>query len=216
MRGRLLAEALGTLSIVATVLGAGFMVGNLQAEAALGLFMIAAAVGSVLFIVISTLAPISGAHFNPIVTAAFWFRKELPANQALAYIFAQLFGAVIGAVLANSMFNQATALSQVDRFDLGAMVGESIASAGLVFLILQLIEIKKDHLIAPAVALWIFAGHLFTSSTAFANPAVTFGRIFSAAPSSISIESAGYFVLAQFLGLVIALFLFAHLRKATK
>lgn len=216
MRGRLLAEALGTLSIVATVLGAGFMVGNLQAEAALGLFMIAAAVGSVLFIVISTLAPISGAHFNPIVTAAIWFRKELPANQALPYIFAQLFGAVIGAVLANSMFNQATALSQVDRFDLGAMVGESIASAGLVFLILQLIEIKKENLIAPAVALWIFAGHLFTSSTAFANPAVTFGRIFSAAPSSISIESAGYFVLAQFLGLVIALFLFAHLRKATK
>lgn len=216
MRGRLLAEALGTLSIVATVLGAGFMVGNLQAEAALGLFMIAAAVGSVLFIVISTLAPISGAHFNPIVTAAFWFRKELPANQALPYIFAQLFGAVIGAVLANSMFNQATALSQVDRFDLGAMVGESIASAGLVFLILQLIEIKKENLIAPAVALWIFAGHLFTSSTAFANPAVTFGRIFSAAPSSIAIESAGYFVLAQFLGLVIALFLFTHLRKATK
>lgn len=216
MRGRLLAEALGTLSIVATVLGAGFMVGNLQAEAALGLFMIAAAVGSVLFIVISTLAPISGAHFNPIVTAAIWFRKELPANQALPYIFAQLFGAVIGAVLANSMFNQATALSQVDRFDLGAMVGESIASAGLVFLILQLIEIKKENLIAPAVALWIFAGHLFTSSTAFANPAVTFGRIFSAAPSSIAIESAGYFVLAQFLGLVIALFLFTHLRKATK
>jgi glycerol uptake facilitator-like aquaporin len=201
---------------VTTVLGAGFMVSALQAEAALGLFMIAAAVGSVLFIVISTLAPISGAHFNPIVTAAFWFRKELSSNQALAYIFAQLLGAVIGALLANSMFNQATALSGVDRFNLGAMVGESIASAGLVFLILQLIETKKENLIAPAVALWIFAGHVFTSSTAFANPAVTFGRIFSSAPSSISIESAGYFLLAQLLGLALALFLFTQLRKATK
>lgn len=216
MRGRLLAEALGTLSIVTTVLGAGFMVSALQAEAALGLFMIAAAVGSVLFIVISTLAPISGAHFNPIVTAAFWFRKELSSNQALAYILAQLLGAVIGALLANSMFNQTTALSVVDRFNPGAMVGESIASAGLVFLILQLIEIKKENLIAPAVALWIFAGHVFTSSTAFANPAVTFGRIFSSAPSSISIESAGYFLLAQLLGLALALFLFTQLRKATK
>lgn len=216
MRGRLLAEALGTLSIVTTVLGAGFMVSALQAEAALGLFMIAAAVGSVLFIVISTLAPISGAHFNPIVTAAFWFRKELSSNQALAYILAQLLGAVIGALLANSMFNQTTALSVVDRFNPGAMVGESIASAGLVFLILQLIEIKKENLIAPSVALWIFAGHVFTSSTAFANPAVTFGRIFSSAPSSISIESAGYFLLAQLLGLALALFLFTQLRKATK
>ena len=216
MKARFLAEAIGSFSIVATVLGAGFMVSSLGADPALGLLMIASSVAAVLFVVISTLAPISGAHFNPIVTMAFWFRKELSPSDTAAYFAAQFFGAGLGALAANSMFNQVTAISEVSRFNLGAMIGETIASAGLVFLIIQLVDLKRETLIAPAVAIWIFAGHIFTSSTSFANPAVTFGRIFSSSPSSISVESAGYFVLAQILGLILALFVSSQFRKVIK
>lgn len=216
MRVRLLAEAMGTFVIVTAVLGAGFMVSNLSAEPALGLFMIASAVAGVLFVSIATLASVSGAHFNPIVSLAFWSRKELSSKEIGFYIAAQLLGAVLGSVAANAMFNQLSAISTVDRFSFGAMIGEAIASAGLVFLILQLVDSKKENLIAPAVALWIFAGHLFTSSTAFANPAVTLGRIFSSAPSSISPESALQFFAAQAFGLLIALLISSQFRKAKK
>lgn len=216
MKAKFLAELLGTLSIVAAVIGAGFMVTNLQVNPGLDLFMIASAVGGVLFVSISTLASISGAHFNPIVTLAFWIRKELPANEAVTYLAAQFIGGVLGALLANLMFDQAFAISEVDRFSSGAMVGEGVASAGLVLLILLLVSFDKSSLVAGSVALWIFAGHLFTSSTAFANPAVTVGRIFSSAPSSISIDSALYFVLAQLIGLALALIVFSQLRRVTK
>ena len=216
MKAKFLAELLGTLSIVAAVIGAGFMVTNLAVNPGLDLFMIASAVGGVLFVSISTLASISGAHFNPIVTLAFWIRKELPTNDAVTYLAAQFIGGVLGALLANLMFDQAFAISEVDRFSSGAMVGEGVASAGLVLLILLLVSFDKSSLVAGSVALWIFAGHLFTSSTAFANPAVTVGRIFSSAPSSISIDSALYFVLAQLIGLALALIVFSQLRKATK
>ncbi len=216
MKAKFLAELLGTISIVAAVIGAGFMVTNLEVIPGLDLFMIASAVGAVLFVSISTLARISGAHFNPIVTLAFWIRKELSTSEAATYLAAQFTGAVLGALLANLMFDQAFAISEVDRFSSGAMVGEGVASAGLVLLIMLLVSFDKSSLIAGSVALWIFAGHIFTSSTAFANPAVTVGRIFSSAPSSISIESAVYFVLAQLVGLALALIIFSQLRKVTK
>ena len=216
MKAKFLAELLGTLSIVAAVIGAGFMVTNLAVNPGLDLFMIASAVGGVLFVSISTLASISGAHFNPIVTLAFWIRKELPTNEAVTYLAAQFIGGVLGALLANLMFDQAFAISEVDRFSSGAMVGEGVASAGLVLLILLLVSFDKSSWVAGSVALWIFAGHLFTSSTAFANPAVTVGRIFSSAPSSISIESALYFVLAQLIGLALALIVYSQLRRVTK
>ena len=216
MKAKFLAELLGTLSIVAAVIGAGFMVRNLEVNPGLDLFMIASAVGAVLFVSISTLARISGAHFNPIVTLAFWIRKELSAREAAIYLAAQFTGAVLGALLANLMFDQAFAISEVNRFSSGAMVGEGVASAGLVLLIMLLVSFDKNSLVAGSVALWIFAGHIFTSSTAFANPAVTVGRIFSSAPSSISIESALYFVVAQLIGLALALIVFSQLRKVTK
>ena len=216
MKARLLAEAMGSLVIVTAVLGAGFMVSSLGAEPALGLLMIASAVAAVLFVLISTLGPVSGGHFNPIVTLALWFRKDFPTSEVIPYLFVQLLGAVLGAVVANLMFDQQANISDVTRFSFGAMVGETIASAGLVFLILQLIDRKKEALIAPAVALWILAGHIFTSSTSFANPAVTIGRVFSSAPSSISPESALYFLLAQFVGLFLALVISTQLRKVSK
>ena len=215
-QAKFLAEFIGTLSVVAAVLGAGFMVAKLQVQSGLDLFMIASAVAGVLFVAITTLANISGAHFNPIVTLAFWFRKELATNQALTYITAQFIGAATGALLANLMFDQPFALSEVNRLSPGALVGEGVASAGLVLLILLLVLFGKSSLIAASVALWIFAGHVFTSSTAFANPAVTFGRIFSSAPSSISADSAIYFIAAQVIGLALALLVFSQLRKERK
>ena len=214
MKAKFLAELMGTLSIVAAVIGAGFMVARLGASSGLDLFMIASAVGGVLFVAISSLAATSGAHFNPIVTLAFWFRKEITSTEGLLYVLAQVLGAVLGAILANLMFDQPTVISQVNRFSLGAMVGESVASAGLVLLILLLVNYSKSSLIAGSVALWIFAGHLFTSSTAFANPAVTIGRIFSSSPSSISIDSALFFIVSQLVGLALALIVFSQLRKA--
>lgn len=216
MKAKFLAELIGTLSIVAAVIGAGFMVTRLGVPSGLDLFMIASAVGGVLFVAISSLAATSGAHFNPIVTLAFWFRKEISATEGVLYVLAQVLGAVLGAVLANLMFDQPTVISQVDRFSTGAMVGESVASAGLVLLSLLLAVSNKSSLVAGSVALWIFAGHLFTSSTAFANPAVTIGRIFSSAPSSISIDSALFFIVAQLVGLALALIVFSQLRKAVK
>ncbi|MFM2022972.1 MAG: hypothetical protein RIR89_364 [Actinomycetota bacterium] len=213
MKAKFLAELIGTLSIVAAVIGAGFMVSRLGASSGLDLFMIASAVGGVLFVAIISLAATSGAHFNPIVTLAFWFRKEITSTEGLLYVLAQVLGAVLGAVLANLMFDQPTVISQVDRLSVGSMVGESVASAGLVLLILMLVNYSKSSLVAGSVALWIFAGHLFTSSTAFANPAVTIGRIFSSAPSSISIDSALTFIVSQLVGLALALIVFSQLRK---
>ena len=213
MRSRLLAEFLGTASIVTAVLGAGFMVQNLQAEPALGLFMIATGVAGVLFVSISVFGPYSGAHFNPIVSLAFYSLKQFDSKELLSYVAAQLVGALSGAVLANLMFGKSLAFSEISRISTGTFIGEIVASAGLVLLILQLIQIGKMNLTAPAVALWILAGHIFTSSTSFANPAVTIGRIFSSAPSGIDFYSAAWFVLAQLIGMFIAVAIFTQFRK---
>jgi arsenate reductase len=213
---KLLAEFLGTALIVTTVLGAGFMVSNLGADSALSLLMIAIAVGSVLLVAIATLGPISGAHFNPIVSLAQLARKAQQLSDTLLYILSQLAGAIAGSLLAAAMFEKAWNVSGVERLSAGAFVGEVVASAGLVLLILLLIRGQLQNLIGPAVALWITAGHLFTSSSAFANPAVTIGRIFSAAVSGISPNSALGFIAAQIVGLGLALMIFGLLKVKGK
>lgn len=211
MIAKLLAEFLGTALIVTIVLGAGFAQAGLGADPALGLTMIALAVAAVLFVTISIFGPISGAHFNPIVSIALVMRNQLSSVAAASYILFQLLGATAGAVIANLMFETNLNISQISRFSPGAFVGEVVASAGLVLIVLFLLHFAKQHLVAASVALWILAGHLFTSSTAFANPAVTFGRIFSTAPSSISIDSALWFAFAQLVGMVVALLVFTPL-----
>lgn len=201
----LFAEYLGTALIVTTVLGAGHMVVNLDAPAALGLLMIAVCVGSVLFGLISALAPLSGAHFNPLVSLAFLIRRELDAPRFFGYAIAQVLGTLSGAALANLMFDRpAFVISSVDRLGTGVFLGEVIATFGLVLLILLLVD-QKPNLIPAAVALWIVAGHIFTSSTSFANPAVSVGRMLSDAPSSISPASMPSYLLAQLVGLGLAL-----------
>ncbi len=213
MLPKLLAEFLGTGLIVMTVLGAGFMTANLAAEPSIGLTMIALAVAAVLFVAITVFAPVSGSHFNPIVSLGLLVRGKFGISETFAYVVTQLLGGVAGAFIANAMFSSNFALSEVSRITSGTFIGEVVASAGLVLIVLLLVEKQRSQLVAGAVALWILAGHLFTSSTSFANPAVTLGRIFSSSPSSISIESAIWFSLAQLIGLVVALLIVSVLSR---
>ena len=211
---KLLAEFLGTAMIVAGVIGAGFMVATLGAGFPLGLTMIAATVAAVLFVSISILGPVSGAHFNPAVTIAFLLRKAISSAAAAGYIASQVVGAIFGAVVANLMFEVPwLEISATGRFSAGTFLGEVVATFGLVLLILLLVKFEKSHLIAASVAAWIFAGHIFTSSTSFANPAVTIGRVFSDSAASISPDSALWFVLAQLVGMAVALIVFVPLTK---
>mgnify|MGYP000452778915 CR=1 FL=1 len=213
MLPKLLAEFLGTGLIVMTVLGAGFMTANLAAEASIGLTMIALAVAAVLFVAITVFAPVSGSHLNPIVSLGLLVRGKFGVSESFAYIVTQLLGGVAGAFVANAMFSSNFALSEVSRITSGTFIGEVVASAGLVLIVLLLVEKQRSQLVAGSVALWILAGHLFTSSTSFANPAVTLGRIFSSSPSSISIDSALWFSLAQLIGLVVAILIVSVLSR---
>jgi len=211
---KLLAEVLGTAMIVTSVLGAGFMTYILQAGYPLGLFMIAVTVGCVLFVAISMLGPISGAHFNPAVSLAFLLRKQMGFAEFWGYVAAQVLGGVAGAIVANLMFKlDLVNISTVERFSAETAVGEAVATLGLVLLILLLVHFEKAHLVAAAVGAWIVAGHMFTSSTSFANPAVTIGRMLSEAPSGIEPYSGAMFIVFQVLGALLALALFAALTK---
>ncbi|MGA1531800.1 MAG: aquaporin family protein, partial [Aquiluna sp.] len=138
-------------------------------------------------------------------------------SSAAGYIVSQITGATSGAVIANLMFGSSwIEVSEIARFSAATFLGEIVATWGLVLLILLLVKFERTQLVAASVAAWIFAGHIFTSSTSFANPAVTVGRIFSEAPSAISPDSALWFVLAQLVGAAIALITFISLtRKAS-
>lgn len=202
---RLSAELLGTAGIVAVVLGTSHMAASLQAAPAIDLIMNALATAGALFVLISLFGSISGAHFNPVVTLALLIRKEIKASVAISYSLAQIAGAVLGAVVANLMFtDQAIAFSLVERAGTAVFLGEVVASFGLVFLILVLAQQGKDSLIPIAVPLWILAGYFFTVSTSFANPAVTIGRAFSDAGSSIAWSSVPMFIASQVLGALLA------------
>ena len=221
---RVFAEVIGTALIVTAVLGAGYMVSNLGADDTVGLFVIAAVVAAVLFVAIAALGPISGAHLNPLVTAALAIRarvtppgpdsERMPVSEVVVYLMAQFAGALLGAVSANLMFARPVlSPSTVARNGNELLFGELIATAGLVLLILLLLEFGRSSLIAPAVAAWIFAGHVFTSSTSFANPAVTLGRIFGDGISSIAASSAIWFVIAQLVGAKLAVLAWYLLRS---
>ena len=203
---RLSAEFIGTAGIVAVVLGTGHMAAQLAAVPSVDLVMNALATAGVLCVLISLFAAVSGSHFNPVVTMVFWFRKEIASADAVGYVVAQIAGAISGALLANLMFGEAVfTQSQNIRSGLGIHIAEVVASFGLVLVILLLSQQGKNNLIPVAVPLWILAGYFFTASSSFANPAVTIGRIFSDAGSSIAWESVPMFIVTQVLGALLAL-----------
>jgi glycerol uptake facilitator-like aquaporin len=206
---KLFAEFLGTAGIVATVVGTGHMAQSLNADATVGLVLMALAVGAVLFGAIAMLMPVSGAHFNPAVTIVMGLERKIGFAQGSLYISSQILGAISGAALGNLMFMQTIFSSNGGtRANAGSMLGEVVATFGLVLLILFFVRQNQLHLIAPGVALWIIAGHFFTSSTSFANPAVTIGRSFTDTLTGIDLASTMSFIPMQLVGALLALIVF--------
>lgn len=208
----LAAEFLGTLTLVATVIGSGLM-GQLLSEgnSAIALLLNTFSTILVLYLLIQNLGPISGAHFNPIVSLIFAIRRKIEIGTALLYTVAQIIGAILGAALANLMFSlPAISIAQNDRFGANLWLAEIVATAGLILTILLTLKFKKDA-IAVNVAAWIGGAYLFTASTSFANPAVTIGRMFSNSFAGIEPYSVGPFIAAQFIGGAVGLLIFKYL-----
>lgn len=209
-RGRLAAELLGTALLLAAVVGSGVMAQRLTHDIALQLLVNALATVTVLGVLISSLGPISGAHFNPAVTLAQAVRGAHRWSDVGPYVVVQLVGAVMGTVLANLMFGlPAVTLSRHDRTGPALWLGEVVATAGLV-LAVALVREGGDRasLVIPA---WILGAYFFTSSTSFANPAVTVARTLSDTFAGIAPSSAPAFVLAQLVGAGVAVLLAAAL-----
>lgn len=206
---RLLAELLGTALLVAVVVGSGIAAQQLS-PGDVGLQLLENSTATVLGLTVLILlfGPVSGAHFNPVVSLADWFigrRRGTGLNlpEVGAYVVAQVVGAVAGSVLANLMFGVATALSTKDRATGPHLLAEVVATSVLVALVFALVRSDRGALAAPAVGAYIGAAYWFTSSTSFANPAVTVGRVFSDTFAGIAPASAPGFVLAQLVGLVV-------------
>ncbi len=199
------AEALGSFFLFATVVGSGIMAESLSGgNVAIALLGNTLATGAILFVLIAVLAPISGAHFNPAVTLVMALRKELNAAESVLFVIAQLIGGIIGVWAAHYMFDLPVfQLSEKIRTGGGQWLGELIATFGLLFTILGTVKFRPEW-VAPAVGLYISAGYWFTSSTSFANPAITIGRAFSNSFAGIAPENVLAFVAAQFAGAVLA------------
>jgi len=203
---RLLAEFVGTALLVTVVVGSGIAAARLS-PGDVGLQLLENSTATVfgLAVLILMMGPVSGAHFNPVVSAADWWLGRragtgLSGRDVGPYILAQTAGAVVGSVLANLMFAMPTTLSTNDRSDWHLWVGEVVATAGLVALIFALARADRGAFAAPAVGAYIGAAYWFTSSTSFANPSVTVGRMFSDTFAGIAPVSVPGFVLAQVVG----------------
>lgn len=219
---RVVAEALGTGLLVAVVIGSGIAASRLSpADVGLQLLENALVTGLGLAVLIAWLGPVSGGHFNPVVSLASWWLdrttgRGLGRRDLLAYVAAQLVGGVAGAVLAHAMFGEALiSLSRTDRDGLGLVLAEVVATFGLVVLICALVRQGRQAWAAPMVGAYIAGAYFWTSSTAFANPAVTLGRTFSDTFAGIAWESVPAFVLAQLAGgaLAVAVVVYLHPRR---
>jgi glycerol uptake facilitator-like aquaporin len=200
---RILAESIGTATLLLVVIGSGVMATNLSKDVGVQLAINSAATGLILYILITLLGPISGAHFNPVVTAVALFKKTITAPLAAAYLAAQLIGAVTGVALANFIFNlPIIEISQKDRTGSNLFVSEILATAGLVFIIFTAIAQKSEAKIPVLVGSYISAAYFFTSSTSFANPAVTVARTLSDSFAGIAPVSVLPFIAAQIIGAI--------------
>lgn len=198
---RLLAEGLGTGVLVATVVGSGIMATRLTTDVALQLLLNALATGAALGVLISTLGPISGAHFNPAVTLVATIRREIPRAEAAAYVAVQVAGGLFGTAAAQVMFDLPMwQASGHVRDGAGVWFGEVVATAGLLVVIGALTRTGRAPLGPVLVPAWIGAAYFFTSSTSFANPAVTIARSATDSFSGIAPGSVLGFVLAQLAG----------------
>ena len=211
------AELLGTATLLLVVIGSGVMATNLSKDVGVQLTINSAATGLILYILITLLGPISGAHFNPVVTGIQMFKKNITPSIAAAYLAAQLVGAVIGVAFANVIFNlPIIEISQKDRTGADLFVSEILATAGLVFIIFTAIAQKSEAKIPVLVGAYISAAYFFTSSTSFANPAVTVARTLSDSFAGIAPASVLPFIAAQVIGAVLGLLLSQSLNVKSK
>jgi arsenate reductase (thioredoxin) len=209
---RLLAEFVGSALLVTAVVGSGIAAAQLSpSDVGLQLLENSIATAFALAVLILLFGPVSGAHFNPVVSLADWLlgrrpRTGISSLNALAYTVVQTLGGIAGALLANMMFDrQVLEIATKHRLTTGHLLGEVVATAGLIALIFALARTGRAGLSAAAVGAYIGAAYWFTSSTSFANPAVTIGRMFSDTFAGIAPGSAPGFVIAQIIGAVIGL-----------
>ncbi|WP_419905229.1 aquaporin [Kiloniella sp.] len=195
---KLMAEWLGTFSLLATVIGSGIMAERLaDGNVAIALLGNTIPTGAILVVIILVFGPISGAHFNPAVTLSFAIRKEISVPNSVLYIFSQILGGICGVLVAHVMFDNALIdPSTTVRSGMGQWVGEFVATFGLVGTLLGCLKSRVEA-IPYAVGLYITAAYWFTSSTSFANPAVTIARGFSNTFAGIDPASILAFVAVQ-------------------
>jgi glycerol uptake facilitator-like aquaporin len=195
------AEFAGTAILVCVVVGSGIMGADLSDDHGVALIINALSTIFALGLLILTIGPISGAHFNPVVSLVQLFSRKQTLAETITYIVSQITGAVSGAILANVMFDMpALQFSGRDRVSFGMLIGEVVATAGLIAVIGILSIREQGQNIPVAVAAWIGSAYFFTSSTSFANPAVTIGRLFSDTFAGIAPTSVLPYILAQLVG----------------
>lgn len=205
---RLLAELVGTGLLVTVVVGSGIMATRLSQDVGIQLLANSTTTAMGLAVLILIFGPVSGAHFNPVVSIADWWLGRhhghgISARHLAAYIPVQIVGAILGAILANAMFGlRAVTWSHHDRTGTPLWLGEIVATAGLVLLIFALARSNRAPLAAAAVGAYIGAAYWFTSSTSFANPAVTIGRAFTDTFAGIAPASVVGFIVAQLVGML--------------
>lgn len=204
MQRKLIAEALGTMLLLATIVGSGIMGENLaDGQPGAALFPHAVAIGGMLFVLITLFGPISGAHFNPAVTMVFTLRGDLPLREAVPYVATQIIAGIIGVWLVHLMFDLSILqTSMKERSSIGQWSAEIVATAGLILVILGGLR-TNEALIPVMVGLYIMAALWFTASTSFANPAVTIARMLSDTFSGILPAHAPMFILAQIIGAIV-------------
>lgn len=197
-------EFLGSLVLTVAIVGSGHMASDLSADNGVKLFINALATAVGLAVVIRLGMKVSGSHFNPAVSLVMLILKKITPKVFVFYIFAQITGAIFGALLANQLFNEKIlAQSEILRDGSNLFISEIFATLVLVWIILRFP--KRDDLISIYVPIWIFGAIIFTSSTAFANPAITTGRVFTSSIVGISPSSVFAFILAQLIGALLGL-----------
>lgn len=201
---KLAAEALGTGFLLAAVVGSGIMADQRSDDAAIELLANTIPTGAILFVLITALGPVSGAHFNPAVTLVFWRRGELNGRLAGGYVVAQCVGGLLGVLFAHLMFNEAPfQISTTVRTGPDQWFAEGVATFGLIFTILATLRARPDA-VPLAVGLYITSAYWFTASTSFANPAVTLARSFSDTFAGINPFDAPAFIATQLAAAVAA------------
>ena len=197
----LIVEFIGSFFLTGVVIGSGIMAENLsQGNDAVALLGNTIATGAILFVLIKSFSSVSGAHFNPVVSLVLFIKKEMGASLFLKYITVQFFGAMVSVIVIHYYFDQnLIQISTNIRGEAQLLISETIATFGLITTILFVRKYNSDDM-AAAVALFITAGYWFTSSTSFANPAVTIARTFTNTFTGIAPSSVPYFIIGQLIG----------------